>query len=162
MPYVCWVYNIKAARGWFQEKLPTARDATGWRHRPQADFSASDSSAGLQRQRRRDDSLSGREKSKRVMTALTTNSDTGPDSPRGTGRSIRYLRQVSPRIYHARDTNDGTAASFLPGTTQIRGQHRIASPRPMPTRIPALGNPTATPCETLMPKRWPPPRPLLS
>ena len=142
---VCWVFSINAAQGWFQNRIPTARDTTGWRHRPQADFYASDSSVEVQRQRRRDDPSSG-EKSKRVMMALTTDSDIGPDSPRGTDRGIRLLRQVSPRVYRAHDPNDGTAPSFPPRIARIRGQRRIALPRPMPRSIPAPGNLSPTQC----------------
>ena len=34
------------------------------------------------------------------MAALTTDSDTRPDSPRETDRDKRHLRQVSPRVFH--------------------------------------------------------------
>ena len=76
------------------------------------------------------------------MTALMTDSDTGPDSPRGTDRDNRHLRQISPRVYHASDPNDGTVPSFPPRIARIRGQRRIASPRLVIACTPALEAPT--------------------
>ena len=117
---VCWVYSIKAARSWFHHKILTNRATPGRRYHSQADSSASDCSVQVQRPRRRDDLSSRRGKSKRVMMALTTDSDTEPDSPRGTDRNIRQLRQVSARIYHAPYPNDEKTPSFPPRIARIR------------------------------------------
>ena len=74
----------------------------------------------------------------RVISVLTTDSDTGPDSPRGTDRDNWHLRQVSLRVYHAPDPNDGTAPPFLPRIARTQANHRNASSRLMPARTPAL------------------------
>ena len=61
--------------------------------------------------RHREDPKYRRGKSKRIITALTTDSDTGPDSPRGTDRDNWHLMKVSPRVYHVPDPNGGIAPS---------------------------------------------------
>ena len=83
------------------------------------DSFASDCSVEEREPRHREDPASGRGKSKRVMTALTTDSDTRPDSLRGTDRNNRHLRQVSPRVYHARNLLDGTAPPFPPESPDL-------------------------------------------
>ena len=99
-------FNTPAPRPWFLSRIP---QAPRWHPHPQTD-----SSAGLNRQRRRDDPVSGRGKSNRTMTALTTDSDSGSDAPHGTDYGYWYIRQVSPRFYHAPDPDDGTGPPFPP------------------------------------------------
>ena len=88
--------------------------------------------------RRRDDPSSGRGKSKRTTTALTTDSDSGSDAPHGTDDGYRYIRQVSPRFYHAPDPDDGTGPSFPPRIARNRVDRRAPPPRPLPAHTPAL------------------------
>ena len=72
------------------------------------------------------------------MTALTTDSDSGADTPQGTNRDFRHLRQVSPRFYYAPDPNDGTGLSFTPLIARNHIERRVIFPRLLPTRTPAL------------------------
>ena len=106
------------------------------------DSSASDFSVEARQPRHREDPTRERGKFKRVMTALTTDSDTRPDSPRGTDRDNRHLGQVSPRVYNAPDPNDGTVPPSPPRIARPRGNRRIVSPRHLPARKPALEPPT--------------------
>ena len=131
-------YNTPAARPWFLPKLPQPRAAPRWQPHPQTDSSASDSSVGLNRQRRRDDPASGRGKAKRTMTAITTDSESGSDAPQGTYDGYRHNRQVSPRFYHAPDPDDGTEPSFPPRITRNRVERRAPPPRPLTNHTPAL------------------------
>ena len=104
-------YNTPAARPWFQAKIPQPGAAPRWQPHPQTD-SSSDSSVGLNRQQQRDDPASGRGKAKRTKNALTTDSDSSSDAPRGTYDGYRHIRQVSPRFHHAPDPDDGTELLF--------------------------------------------------
>ena len=104
------------------------------------DSSASDRSVEARHPRHRDEPTSGRGKSKRVMTVLTTDSDTGPDSPWTSDRGNRPPRQVTPRVFHAPDPL-GFAPSFPPRIARTRGSHRNESPHLRPETRSALGAP---------------------
>ena len=104
------------------------------------DSSASDRSVEARQPRHRDKPTSGRGESKRVMTALTTDSDTGPDSPGTSDRGNRPQRQVTPRVLHAPDSL-GSPPSFLPRIARARGTHRNDSPRLSPKKRLTLGAP---------------------
>ena len=123
------VYNARHAREWFLEAIARARE-TRTRNRPaKMDSSASDCSVDARQPRHHEDRTSGRGKCKRVMAALTTDSDTGPDSLRGTDRDNRHLRQVFPRVYHAPNPLDGKAPPSLPRIARSRENRRITSSR---------------------------------
>ena len=117
-------YHMPAARPWFLTKMLQPRAAPKWHAHLQTDSLASDSSVGLNRQRRRDDPASGRGKAKRTMTALPTDSDSGSDAPHGTYDGYRHIRQVSPRFYHAPDPDDGTGLPFPPRIARNRVDRR--------------------------------------
>ena len=136
------MHSTGHARDWFQKAIARARETRTRNRRAQMDSSASNCSVEARQLRHCEDLTSGRGESKRVMTALTRDSDTGPDSPRGTDRDNRYLRQIAPRLYHALDLNDGTTPLFSSRIARTRGNCRIASPRLLPARIPALKAPT--------------------
>ena len=74
------------------------------------------------------------------MTALTTDSDTGPDTPGDTGRDKRPPRQVPPRVFHAPDT-PGLAPPSPPRIARPRGTRRNYPPRLSPETRPTLGAP---------------------
>ena len=131
-------YNTAAARLWFLSNIPEHRPAPRWHAHPQTDSSSSDSSVGLNRERRRDDPASGRGKAKRTMTALTTVSDSGEDAPHETYDGYRYIRQVSPRFYHAPDPDDGTGPPFPPRIARNRVDRRAPPSRPLTAHTPAL------------------------
>ena len=128
-------YSTPAAKPWFLTKLLNSRTAPRWQPRSQTD-SASDSSVGANRQRHKEDPASGRGKTKRTMTALTTDSDSSSDAQRGAYDGYRHLKQVSPRFYHAPDPDEGTEPPFLPRIARNRLERRVLPPRPRTT--PAL------------------------
>ena len=70
------------------------------------------------------------------MTALTTDSDSGPDSD----RDNRPPRQVIPRVFHAPDPL-GLAPSFPPRISRTRGTHRNDSLHCRTETRPTLGAP---------------------
>ena len=72
------------------------------------------------------------------MTALTTDSDSGSDAPRGTYNGYRHDRQVSPRFYHAPDPDDGTEPPFPPRIPRNRVERRAPPLWPLTNHIPAL------------------------
>ena len=74
------------------------------------------------------------------MTALTTDSDTGPDSPGTSDRGNRPPRQVTPRVFHAPDP-PGSAPSSTPRIARTRGSHRNESPYLRLETRPTLGAP---------------------
>ena len=131
-------YNTPAARPWPLSRIPQPRAAPRGPPHPQTDSSAINSSVGLNRQRRRDDPSSRRGKSKRTMTALTTDSEFGSDAPHGTDDGYRYIRQVSPRFYPAQDPDDGTGPPFPPCIARNRVDRRAPPPRLLPAHTPAL------------------------
>ena len=137
---VRWAYNSSADRPWFANTIISNAQAVA-RRKPhtQADSSASDSSVEVLRQRPRDEPSSGRGNSKRVMTALTSDSDSGSETPHGNDRDLGFLRQV-PRSYHALDPNDGTDPPFPPRIARNSTVRRLAPPFLLPTHTPALGS----------------------
>ena len=80
------MYNARYSPLWFLENIKKTRENRPRNRRVEFDSSASDRSVEARQSRHRDEPTSGRGKSKRVMTALTTDNDTGPDSP---GKSDR-------------------------------------------------------------------------
>ena len=129
-------YNTPAARPWFLSKIPQPR-APRWQAHLPTDSSGSDSSVGLNRQRRWDDPASGRGKSKRTMTALTVDSSSGLDAPHGTYDGYRYIRQVYPRFYHAPDPDDGTGPPFPPRIARNHVDRQAPPLRPLSAHTPA-------------------------
>ena len=75
------MYNARYSPNWFSEHIKKASESCPRNRQVDFDSSASDRSVEARQQRHRGEPTSGRGKSKRVMTALTTDSDTGPDSP---------------------------------------------------------------------------------
>ena len=75
------------------------------------------------------------------MTALTTDSDTGPDSPGTSDRGNRPPRQVTPRVFHAPD-HLGSAPSFPPRIDRP-GDHTEMNCRIFAQRH---GRPSERPC----------------
>ena len=130
--------HTPAARPWFLSKIPQPRAAPRWYAHPQTNSSASDASVGQNRQRRRDNLSSGRGKAKRMMTALTTDSDCGSDAPRGTYDGYPYNRQVSLRFCHASDPTDGAGPPFSPRIARKCVDHRAPLSRPLSAHTPAL------------------------
>ena len=82
------------------------------------------------------------------MTALTSDSDSSSGTSRRNDRDLRHLRRV-PRFYHAPDTNDGSNPPFPPRIARTSPVHRVAPPRPLPTRTPALETHASCPPTTL-------------
>ena len=113
------MYNARYSPKWFTDNIKKARESRPRNRRVEFDSSASDRSVEARRPRHRDEPTSGRGKSKRVMTALTTDSDSEPDSD----RDHRPLRQVIPRVFHAPDPI-GSAPSSPPRISRTRGPHR--------------------------------------
>ena len=134
---VRWAYSSGADRHWFANTIRNSQATASRKLHTKADPSASDSSVEVLRQRPRDEPSSGRGKSKRVMTAITLDSDSSSGTSRRNDRDLRYLRQV-PRFYHAPDTNDGSNPPFPPRIARTSTVHRLALPRSLPTRTPAL------------------------
>ncbi|CAN0248323.1 unnamed protein product [Ascophyllum nodosum] len=103
------MFDARYSPLWFSNNIKKARDSRPRNRRVEFDSSASDRSVEARRPRHRDEPTSGRGKSKRAMTALTTDSDSGPDSD----RDNRPPRQVLPRVFHAPDPL-GSTPSFPP------------------------------------------------
>ena len=131
-------YHTPAARPWFLTNISQPRAAPRWHTHPQTDSSASGSSVGLNRRRRRDDPASGRRKVKRTMTALTTYSDSASDAPHGAYNEYRHLRQVSPCFYHDPDPDDGIGPPFPPRIARNRVDRRAQPSRPLTAHTPVL------------------------
>ena len=74
------------------------------------------------------------------MTALTTDRNTGPDSPGISNRRNRPPRQVIPRVFHAPDSL-GSAPSLPPRIARTRRTHQNDSPDLRPETRPTLGAP---------------------
>ena len=124
---VRWAYNSSADRPWFANTVSNAQAVARRKPHTQADSSASASSVEVLRQRPRDEPSSGRGNSKRVVTALTSDSDPGSKTTHGNDRDLRFLRQV-PRFYHASDPNDGTDTPFPPRIARNNTVRRLAPP----------------------------------
>ena len=106
------MYSIRHAQEWLQKAITRSRETRNRNRRAQIDSSASECSVKTRQPRHREDPKNGRGKSKRAITALTTDSDTEPDSPRRSDHDNRHLRKASPRIHHAPDPNNSIAPSF--------------------------------------------------
>ena len=145
---VRWAYNSGADRHWFDTTIRNSQAAATRKSYTQADSSASDSSVEVLRQRPRDEPSSGRGKSKRVMTALTSDSDSSSETTRRNDRDLRYSRQV-PRFYHAPDPNDGSDPPFPPRIARTSTVHQPAPPRSLLTHTHALGTHASCPPTTL-------------
>ena len=131
--------QLSVDRPWFATTIRNAQAAARRKPHPQAHSSASDSSVEVLRQRPRDEPSSGRGNSKRVMTVLTSDSDSASETTHRNDRDLRYSRQV-PRFYHAPDPNDGSDPPFPPRIARTSTVHRLVPPRPLPTHTPALGS----------------------
>ena len=116
------MYSARSSPTWFTDNIKKARESRPHNRRVEFDWSASDRSVEARRPRYRDEPTSGRGKSKRVMTALTTDSDTGPDSLGTSDRGNRPARQLIPRVFHAPDPLS-SAPSFPPRIALTRGTH---------------------------------------
>ena len=145
---VRWAYNSGADRQWFATTIRNSQAAATRKPHTQADSSASDSSVEVPRQRPREEPSSGRGKTKRVMTALTSDRDSSSETTRRNDRDLRYLRQV-PRFYHAPFPNDGSDPPFPPRIARTNIVHRLAPPRSLTTYTPALGTHASCPPTTL-------------
>ena len=131
------VYSARFSPACFFKNIKT-RESRPHNHRVEFDSSASDHSVEARRPRHREEPPSGRGKSKRVMTALTTDSDTRPGSPGTSDRENRPPRQVLPRVFHALDPM-GSAPSSPPRISRTCGTHRNDSPHIHPGTRPNLG-----------------------
>ena len=152
---VRWAYNSGADRHWFGTTIRNSQAAATGKPHTQADSSASDFSVEVLRQRPRDEPSSGRGKSKSVMTALTSDSDSFSETTRRNDRDLRYLRQV-PRFYHAPDPSDGSDPPFPPRIARTSTVHRPVPSRSLPTHTPALGTHASCPSTTLNEDFFPP------
>ena len=130
------MFDTRYPPTWFTNNIKKARESCPGNRRVAFDSSASDRSVEARRPRHRDEPTSGRGKSKRVMTALNTDSDSGPDSD----RDNRPPRQVIPRVFHA-PVPLGLAPSFPPRISRTREIHRNDSLHLRPETRPTLGAP---------------------
>ena len=89
------MFDARYSPLWFSNNVKKARESRPNNRRVEFDSSASDRSVEARRPRHRDEPTSGRGKRKRAMTALTTDSDSGPDSD----RDNRPSRQVIPLVF---------------------------------------------------------------
>ena len=126
---VRWAYNPSADRPWFATTIRNAQVAARRKPHTQADSSASDSSVEVLRQRPRDEPSSDRGNSKRVTTAVTSDSDSASETTHRNDRDLRYLRQV-PCLYHEPDPNDGLDPPFPP---RIARTSTVTPPRSPPS-----------------------------
>ena len=140
---------------WFSDVITRARKSCTRNRRIQIDSSASNRSVEERQPRHREEPTSGRGKAKLVMAALTTDSDTGPDSPGEMDRDKRPPMQVSPRVFHAPDTA-GIAPPFPPPIARPRGTRRIDPPRHSSAIQPILSS-AHTPQKPLFGREIPPP-----
>ena len=134
------MYSALHSSIWFSDNIKKVRESRPRNRRVEFDSSASDRSVEARRPRHRNEPTSGRGKSKRVMTALTTDSGTGLDSPGKSDRGNRPPRQVIPRVFHAPDPLC-SAPSFPPRIARTRGTHRNDLPHFCPETRPTLGAP---------------------
>ena len=134
------MYSAGYSPKWFSTATNKAREGRTRTRRVQIDSSASDCSVEARRPRHREEPTSGRGKEKRVMAALTTDSDTGPGSPGESNRDKRQPRQLTPRVFHAPDP-PGFAPPFPPLIARPRGTHRNNSQHLSLETRPTLGAP---------------------
>ena len=132
------MYSARYSPKCFSEDIKKTRGSRPRNRQVELDSSASDRSVEARQRCHHDEPTSGREKSKRVMPALTTYSDTGPDPPGVSDRGKRPPRQVTPRVFHAADPL-GSAPPFPPWIARPRGTHRNDSPHSSPETRPTLG-----------------------
>ena len=116
------MYSARYSPKWFSTAIKRARESRTRTRRVQIDSSASNRSVEARQPRHRKEPTSGRGKAKRVM-ALTTDSDTGPDSSGETARDKQPPRQVAPSVFHAPDP-PGVAPPFQPRIARLRGTRR--------------------------------------
>ena len=128
------MFDARYSPLWFSNNIKKARESRPRNRRVEFDSSASDRSVEARRPRHCDEPTSGRGNSKRAMTALTTDSDSGPDSD----WDNRPPRQVIPRVFHAPDPL-GSTPSFPPRISRTRGTHRNDSLHCRPETRPTLG-----------------------
>ena len=121
--------------------ITRAREGRTRNRRVQIDSFASGRSVEARQPRHREEPTSGRGQAKRVMAALTTDSDTVPDSLGETDRDKRAPWQVFPRVCHAPDP-PGIAPPSPPQIARPRGTPRLDPPRHSPAIQPILGAPT--------------------
>ena len=143
------MYSARYSPTWFSGNIKKTRESRPRSRRVEFNSSASDRSVEARHPRHRDEPTSGRGKSKRVMTVLTTNSDTGPGSPGTSDPGNRPPRQVTPCVFYAPDPL-GSAPSFPPGneSPHLRPETRPTLRAPMPHEIHLSGgssNPQLTP-----------------
>ena len=134
------MYSAGCSPKWFSTAINKAREGRTLTRRVQIDSSASDRFVDARRPRHREEPTSGRGKAKRVMAALTTDSDTEPDSPGETDRNKRQPRQVTPRVFHVPDP-PGFAPPFPARIVRPRGTRRNDSQHLSPETRPTLGAP---------------------
>ena len=135
------MYSARNSPKWFSDAITRARESRTRNRRVQIDSSAGDRSVEERQPCHREEPTSGRGKAKRVMTALTTDSDTGPDSPGETDQDKRPPRQVFPRVFHAPDP-PGVAPPFPPRIARPQGTRRTGPPCHSSAIQPILGAPT--------------------
>ena len=124
------MYSARHYPKWFSDAITRARESRTRNRRVQVDSSAGERSVEARQPCHREETTSRCGKAKRVMVALTTESDTGPDSPGETDRDKRPPRQVSLRVFHAPDPH-GIAPPFPLRIAQPRGTRRIDPALPL-------------------------------
>ena len=110
------MFDARYSPTWFTNDIKKARESCPGNRRVEFDSSACDRSVEARRPRHPYEPTSARGKSKRVMTALTTDSESGPDSD----RDNRPPRQVIPRVFHAPDPLDPASSSPPPNLSDPR------------------------------------------
>ena len=121
------MYSARQSTKLFWDAITRARKSCTRNRRVQIDSSAGHRSVEARQLCHREEPTSRRGKAKRVMAALTTTSDTGPDSPAETDRYKRPPRQASPWVLHAPDP-PGIAPLFPPRIARPRGTRGIDPP----------------------------------
>ena len=87
------MYSVRYSPICFSENIKKTLESRPRNRQVEFDSSASERSVEARQPRHRDEPTSGRGKNKRVMTVLTTDSDTGPDSPGASDRGQRPPRK---------------------------------------------------------------------
>ena len=134
------MYSARYSPKWFSTAIKKTRESRTQNCPAQIDSSASDRSVEARQPRHREEPMRERGQTKRVMTALTTDSDTRPDSPGDTDRDKRPPRQVTPRVFHAPDPLS-LAPPFPPRIARPWGTRGNDPPHLSPEPRPTLGTP---------------------